>query len=138
MSTFAEYFKKEPLELAEELIENYIIPIPDKSIETLEELQVYTRIMNELVNNWSFLQSLLAVGKIYVRNAERNANKRLNNNLPIDELNKRKREYEDMIDRQYAIQRVADIVLESKNAISRNITSKQITNKELESLGGIT
>lgn len=94
-----------------------ITPLPTE-ISTIEDMKNAEKMIATLTNRLSYLSSLGVYAKIAVRNSKRKGKDY-------------KTEYEDMIDRQTAINAAEDTVKQQYNAISRMITVKQEINKEI-------
>lgn len=104
-----------PLALIDWLHDQFGNEVP-RRVETPEDMMIASEQLLCLTSQYSFLCELLSYAKIIVREAKRN--------LP-------KEDYEDMIDKQNAIDRRLDIVKQQYTAISRAVTIKTETNKEM-------
>ena len=92
-------------------------PLPTE-ISSIEDLENAEKLISILTNRLAYLSSLGVFAKIAVRDAKR--------------LGKEHKEkWEDMVDRQTAINTAEETVKQKYNAISRMITVKQEINKEI-------
>lgn len=115
MDNYADILAKEPIELLDWLSETFAIDFPTK-IESIEDMSLASETLLKLSSYHAYLCELLSYAKIAVRQAKRDLSKT---------------EWEDYVDKQNAIDRRLDIVKQQYNAISRAITVKTETNKEL-------
>lgn len=92
-------------------------PIPTE-ISTIEDMQAAEKMIAILTNRLSYLSSLGVYAKIGVRHAKRKGKEG-------------KELWEDMVDRQTAINSAEDTIKQKYNAVSRMITVKQEINKEI-------
>lgn len=92
-------------------------PIPTE-ISSIEDMTNAEKMIAVLTNRLSYLSSLGIYAKIAVRAAKRKGKES-------------KEEWEDMVDRQTAINSAEDTIKQQYNAVSRMITVKQEINKEL-------
>lgn len=115
MDNYADILQKDPLELLEWLSETFSIDFPTR-INSVEEMSIASEKLLQLTGYHAYLCELLSYAKIAVRQAKRDLSKT---------------EWEDYVDKQNAIDRRLDIVKQQYNAISRAITVKTESNKEL-------
>lgn len=113
--TCIDYLDMESSELLEVLANTFIYDIP-KEILTPEDLKEVSKMLSETSNQYSFLIQLSSMAKIQKRKAVRNKNKILK---------------EDLIDKEYIIEKITDSVKLRYSTLSRLITAKQEYNKEL-------
>lgn len=92
-------------------------PIPTE-ISTIEDMQAAEKMIAILTNRLSYLSSLGVYAKIGVRHEKRKGKEG-------------KELWEDMVDRQTAINSAEDTIKQKYNAVSRMITVKQEINKEI-------
>ena len=104
-----------PLDLVDWLHDEFPMLMQSK-IETVEDMDLASNSLLRLTAQYSYLCELLSYAKIIVREAKRN--------LP-------KEDYEDMVDRQNAIEKRLDIVKQEYLAVSRAVTIKSEINKEM-------
>lgn len=104
-----------PLDLVDWLHDEFPMLMQPK-IETVEDMDLASNSLLRLTAQYSYLCELLSYAKIIVREAKRN--------LP-------KEDYEDMVDRQNAIEKRLDIVKQEYLAVSRAVTIKSEINKEM-------
>ena len=116
---YEDVYKMDPVVLIQWLRNTCVVPMPS-SIETPEDMQLASELMLKLSNSHVYLLELLSYGKIMVRRAKRE--------LP-------KEEYEDMIDRQNAVQNAFDMVKQQYAVLSRAVTIKSERNRELQMEG---
>lgn len=98
----------------------YFRPL-DNSFDTPEDLAKLSKDMLELVNQYSFLASVLAMLKVECRNQKNLGNKE---------------KYEELVDKRDIMQKALDTVKLKQAALSRMITIKQEIDKELNMSGG--
>ena len=89
---------------------------PVKPIETEDDMKQASKLISIAIGNYSYLAALLGYLKIKVRQEKRNKNKVL---------------YEDLIDKREIVQEIVDATKLQYNAISRMVTIKIESDKEL-------
>jgi hypothetical protein len=92
-------------------------PIPAE-ISTVEDMQTAEKMIAKLTNRLSYLSSLGVYAKFAVRSSKRKGKEF-------------KTEWEDMVDRQTAINTAENTIRQQYTALSRMITVKQEINKEI-------
>lgn len=115
MPTYAEILGMEPKELVMWLSNTFYVNLPLK-ILTAEEMYNASELLMILTNQYSYLNELLSYAKIVTREVKRDCDKET---------------YEDMVDRKNAIENKLSIVKQQYNSLSRLVTIKIETNKEL-------
>lgn len=95
----------------------FLVELPT-SIETVEDMQLSSKLLSRLASSYAYLNSL----GVYAKNAVRREKKKGKENKEI---------YEALIDRQNAIDSACDSVKMLYNCLSRLITIKQEINKEI-------
>lgn len=95
----------------------FLVELPT-SIETVEDMQLSSRLLSRLASSYAYLNSL----GVYAKNAVRREKKKGKENKEV---------YEALIDRQNAIDSACDSVKMLYNCLSRLITIKQEINKEI-------
>lgn len=115
MPTYAEILGMEPKELVMWLSNTFYVNLPLK-ILTAEEMYNASELLIILTNQYSYLNELLSYAKIVTREVKRDCDKET---------------YEDMVDRKNAIENKLSIVKQQYNSLSRLVTIKIETNKEL-------
>jgi len=114
--TQQEVLSMDPDEL-ENWLTNFIVDIPT-AVETVEDMQLASRLLSKLASNYAYLNSLA----VYAKNAVRREKKKGKENKEV---------YETLIDRQNAIDSTCDSVKMLYNCLSRLVTIKQEINKEI-------
>lgn len=112
---YEEVFKKKPKELLEWLTDNFYIPIPD-AVLSIEDMDKAAEFLLRTSANYQYLNALLSYAKLATREAKRE---------------KRKEEYEDMVDKKEIISNVVDAIKQSYAAVSRAVTIRIENNEEL-------
>ena len=114
-----EILHMKPIELQNWLTKEFELTknIPT-DISTVEDMENASHMISLFTNRLSYLTALGVYAKMYVREEKRKGKEN-------------KEKSDDMIDRQYAIDKAADIVKQQYNTVSRMITVKQEINKEL-------
>lgn len=117
--TYEEILNMEPLELQKWLLQEFELTkqIPT-DISTIEDMTNAGNMISTFTNRLSYLTALGVAAKMNVRKEKRKGKEN-------------KEKSDDMIDRQYAIDKAAEIVKQQYNTVSRMITIKQEINKEL-------
>lgn len=111
--------KMDPTALQNWLAEEFELEVPLKTeISTIEDMKYAEKMIAILTNRLSYLSSLGIYAKIAVRTAKRKGKEA-------------KEEWENMVDRQAAINAAEDTIKQQYSAISRMITVKQEINKEI-------
>ena len=95
----------------------FLVELPT-SIETVEDMQLSSKLLSRLASSYAYLNSL----GVYAKNAVRREKKKGKENKEV---------YEALIDRQNAIDSACDSVKMLYNCLSRLITIKQEINKEI-------
>lgn len=111
---YQDIFSLSPIDLVSWLHNEFSISLPEK-IETTDDMEAASQILLVLSEYFSYLSELLSYAKIAVRQAKRNSPKE---------------QWEDMVDRQLAIERKLDSVKQQYSAVSRAVTIKTENNKE--------
>ena len=111
---YQDIFSLSPIDLVSWLHNEFSISLPEK-IETTDDMEAASQILLVLSEYFSYLSELLSYAKIAVRQAKRNSPKE---------------QWEDMVDRQLAIERKLDSVKQKYSAVSRAVTIKTENNKE--------
>lgn len=101
----------------EDWLSEYTIEIPT-AIETIEDMQLASRLLSRLASSYVYLNSL----GVYAKNAVRREKKKGKENKEV---------YEALIDRQNAIDTTTESVKMLYNCLSRLITIKQEINREI-------
>ncbi len=101
----------------EDWLSEYVIDIPT-SIESVEDMQLASRLLSNLASSYVYLNSL----GVYAKNAVRREKKKGKENKEV---------YEALIDRQNAIDTTTDSVKMLYNCLSRLVTIKQEINREI-------
>ncbi len=101
----------------EDWLSEYVIDIPT-TIETVEDMQLASRLLSNLASSYVYLNSL----GVYAKNAVRREKKKGKENKEV---------YEALIDRQNAIDVTTDSVKMLYNCLSRLVTIKQEINREI-------
>ncbi len=114
--TYKEVLIMDPNEL-QEWCDTFIPTIPT-AIETVEDMQLASRLLSQLASNFTYLNSL----SVYAKNAVRQEKKKGKDNKEV---------YDAMIDRQNAISSTCDSLKLLYSCLSRLITIKQEINKEI-------
>ncbi len=114
--TYQEVLVMEPDDLEDWLLE-FVLDIPT-SVETIEDMQLASKLLSKLASNYAYLNSLA----VYAKNAVRREKKIGKDNKDV---------YEALIDRQNAIDTTCDSVKMLYNCLSRLVTIKQEINKEI-------
>lgn len=102
-------------QLLEWLINNFLIEIPTEII-SIEDMQVASKLLMKLSNNYSYLCALSSYAKLATREAKRSGNKT---------------EHENMVDRKEIIQNMTDCIKQQYAAVSRAVTIHIENNAEL-------
>lgn len=111
--------KMSPIELQKWLTEEFdLLKSIPTDISSIEDMNNASKMISQFTNRLSYLTNLSVFAKIAVRNEKRKGKENKQNS-------------DDMIDRQYAIDKACDIVKQQYNTVSRMITVKQEINKEL-------
>ena len=97
--------------------DSFLVEIPT-SIETIEDMQLASRLLSQLASHFTYLNSL----SVYAKNAVRREKKKGKENKDV---------YEAMIDRQNAITSTCDSLKLLYSCLSRLVTIKQEINKEI-------
>ncbi len=101
----------------EDWLSEYVIDIPT-TIETVEDMQLASRLLSNLASSYVYLNSL----GVYAKNAVRREKKKGKDNKEV---------YDALIDRQNAIDVTTDSVKMLYNCLSRLVTIKQEINREI-------
>ena len=96
----------EPVDLVDWLVTEFTVDLP-KTIKDSDDVKKAIELNLQLVAYESYLNQLLSDAEIYTRNAKRNGPKI---------------EYEDMVDRRFAITNMRDTVKHQREALSRSFT----------------
>ena len=96
--------------------------MPDH-IDSIEDMNNASKLLLKLSSNYSYICPLQSHAKIATRIAKRNKSK----DDPDSTI-----DYEDMVDKKEIIDNVADCIKQEYNAISRAVTIKIESNRELQ------
>lgn len=112
---YEEVFSLSPVDLISWLHNEFEVDLPAQ-VQTTEDMEKASQSLLVLAQYFSYLSELLAYSKISVRNAKRYGPKE---------------QWEDMVDRQTAIERRLDSIKQQYSAVSRAVTIKAERDKEL-------
>lgn len=115
MLDYEQILHMEPTALANWLHEEFHVVLPQR-INSHEAMEQASELLLRFTAQYAYLAELLSYAKIEVRKAKRE--------LP-------KEEWENMVDRKEAIERRLDIVKQEYTAVSRAITVKIDSDKEM-------
>lgn len=104
------------IELYNTLEDNFTYEMPE-DLETIEGLAKANKLISELLNAYAFISSMAAMASVYKRTYKNSSTKK---------------EYEEMVDKEKILKAKADVLDKFYAGISRQITIKQMINKELE------
>ncbi len=126
MTRLKNIYDMSPENLADALVQEFVSEIPEK-VETLDEMKEAGRLLGKLTNQQSYLDEISMQMKIMTRKKKR----------AIDKTDKSTTyEWEDMVDRQYCVEKVRDIISQQYKAVSKMITTKIEINNELKMTDG--
>lgn len=114
--------KSDPLNLVEFLTQVYTTELPE-GIYTPSDMEIANGLLGKLSNEKTYLSSLLAYLKIAAKLEKQKGNKE---------------EYDNMVCRRDAVDLILKAVQGQYDGLSRMVTTKIETNKELMMMGGIT
>lgn len=114
VQNYQDVFSMSPLDVISWLHDEFYVELPER-IETPDDMVLASRVLLVLSGYFSYLSELLAYAKVAVRQAKRN---------------EPKEQWEDMVDRQVAIERKLDSVKQQYTAVSRAVTIKTEKDKE--------
>ncbi len=119
MGTYEELLSMEPITLLEQLNEEFKMDMP-MEVMSQEDMDSCARLLLRASASYSYLVTLLSYAKIKTREAKRSGDKAA---------------YEDMVDRKEVVQNMTDMVKQAYAGLSRAVTIRIESNRELHSLG---
>jgi len=111
--------KKNTMELADWVIENYTLEIPE-SIENADDMALVSKLLANTVNKISFISNLLSYTKVLQRESKRKTGS-------VSKL-----ENEDLIDKKEVLSNTLESLILQHKALSRMITVRQEILNELK------
>lgn len=120
--TYKDIIKMDPYDLIDFLTRTLTVKMPDH-IDSIEDMNNASKLLLKLSSNYSYICPLQSHAKIATRIAKRNKSK----DDPDSTI-----DYEDMVDKKEIIDNVADCIKQEYNAISRAVTIKIESNRELQ------
>ena len=125
--TYMDVLSMNSYDMIDYLTETFLVEIPT-SVNSIEDMNRASKLLLKLSSNYSYMSSLLSYIKLTTRDAKRQLDK-------LDAKDPQKAEYktyyEDMVDKKEIIKNITECVDQEYSAISRAVTIKIESNKEL-------